>query len=300
MPEKTTNESNVPAVSTEMLYKVQKLLGVSSSVEAADRLPQLKVNPKKKDKQGRRIQEGHFFVQGIENQSELVYAESINLRVLSQLFQWILYDPEQNKVANKTLLIPNFLHEPRDMKGTLRCGKPTSKDLRELPKATQAKYSDIRCFRQLRGLVSYSGITADKEKVTLENVPCILLLKGSNFSPFYDDVEKTMPQGKQFYDYNIKVTAEERENGSVTYYVMRFNPEYSAPLTLDTPVIDTMMHFAKMVTNENNKIEAAYNKSLGATSSVQKAVDNLALSALDQDFDSEEDFDDVYAEVVNQ
>ena len=300
MPEVKENESNVPAVSADVLNKVRELLGSSTSAGTVERLPQLKINPKKKDKQNRRVSEGHFFVQGIESQNELVYAESINLRVLSQLFQWIYYDPEQNKVANKTILIPNFGHEPRDMKGTLRCGKPTSKDLRELPKAAQAKYSDIRCFRQLRGLVSYSGITADKEKVTLENVPCILLLKGSNFNPFNDDVEKTMPKGKQFYDYNIKVTAEERENGSVTYYVMRFNPEYAAPLTLDEPVINTMMHFAKMVTDENKKIESAYNKSLGVSKGIQKAVDNLAVAALDQDFDSEEDFDDVYAEVVNQ
>lgn len=300
MPEVKENESNVPAVSADVLNKMRELLGSSTSAGTVERLPQLKINPKKKDKQNRRVSEGHFFVQGIESQNELVYAESINLRVLSQLFQWIYYDPEQNKVANKTILIPNFGHEPRDMKGTLRCGKPTSKDLRELPKAAQAKYSDIRCFRQLRGLVSYSGVTADKEKVTLENVPCILLLKGSNFSPFNDDVEKTMPKGKQFYDYNIKVTAEERENGSVTYYVMRFNPEYAAPLTLDEPVINTMMHFAKMVTDENKKIESAYNKSLGVSKGIQKAVDNLAVAALDQDFDSEEDFDDVYAEVVNQ
>lgn len=300
MPEVKENKSNVPAVSADVLNKVRELLGSSTSAGTVERLPQLKINPKKKDKQNRKVSEGHFFVQGIESQNELVYAESINLRVLSQLFQWIYYDPEQNKVANKTILIPNFGHEPRDMKGTLRCGKPTSKDLRELPKATQAKYSDIRCFRQLRGLVSYSGVTADKEKVTLENVPCILLLKGSNFNPFNDDVEKTMPKGKQFYDYNIKVTAEERENGSVTYYVMRFNPEYAAPLTLDEPVINTMMHFAKMVTDENKKIEASYNKSLGVSKGVQKAVDNLALAALDQDFDSEEDFDNAYAEVVNQ
>ncbi len=300
MPEVKENESNVPAVSADVLNKMRELLGSSTSAGTIERLPQLKINPKKKDKQNRRVSEGHFFVQGIESQNELVYAESINLRVLSQLFQWIYYDPEQNKVANKTILIPNFGHEPRDMKGTLRCGKPTSKDLRELPKAAQAKYSDIRCFRQLRGLVSYSGVTADKEKVTLENVPCILLLKGSNFNPFNDDVEKTMPKGKQFYDYNIKVTAEERENGSVTYYVMRFNPEYAAPLTLDEPVINTMMHFAKMVADENKKIESAYNKSLGVSKGIQKAVDNLAVAALDQDFDSEEDFDDVYAEVVNQ
>lgn len=61
MPEVKENESNVPAVSADVLNKMRELLGSSTSAGTVERLPQLKINPKKKDKQNRRVSEGHFF-----------------------------------------------------------------------------------------------------------------------------------------------------------------------------------------------------------------------------------------------
>jgi hypothetical protein len=163
---------------------------------------------------------------------EPVYAENVRIRALSQLFQWIHYDPEESKVVNKTLLIPNFRCEARDMKGDIRCGKPTSKILREMPKEEQKKYTDIKCFRQLRVLVSYTGKDADGNEVTVENEPAIMLLKGSNFNPFEDEFIKTIPRGANFYDYWCDVSAEELQNGSV------------------------------MIERENDMVEKAYQKSM--------------------------------------
>ena len=291
-----SNTNNLPATAADLTPEMMQLLGTTAPTGGeTERLPQLKINSKRKDKQNRKVPQGYFFVSGLDNQNELVYAESVKLRVLSQLYQWIHYDPEQNKVTNKTILIPSFNHEARDMGGTTRCGKPTSKDLREMSKAQQAKYSDIRCFRQLRGLVSYTGQTADGEQVTLENVPCILLLKGSNFSPFEDDMVKTLPRGKNFYDYWCDVTAEERENGSVTYYVMRFSPNYAEPASLDKPTIDTMLHMATLVKQENERIEKAYDKALANEKGIQTAVNALAKSALDSDFEDVDDDNVEYA-----
>lgn len=284
--------NNLPANVQDLTPEMQKLLGTTApSGGDGERLPQLKVNSLRKDKQNRRITQGDFFVSGLDPSvaSELVYAESVKLRVLSQLYQWIHYDPEENKVVNKTILIPSFGYEARDMNGTVRCGKPASKELREMPKAKQAKYADIRCFRQLRCLVSYTGKTADGEEVTIENSPCILLLKGSNFSPFEEDVVKTLPKGKNFYDYWCDVTAEERQNGSVTYYVMRFSPNYAEPVPLDKPTFDTMVHMAKLVGAENDRIEAAYDKALAREHGEQSAITALSASSndLDDDFEDE-------------
>lgn len=287
--------TNLPVAAADLSPEMMQLLGTTAPASMeSERLPQLKVNSKRKDKQNRKIPQGAFFVSGLDSQSELVYAESVKLRVLSQLYQWLHYDTEQNKVVNKTLLIPSFSHEARDMTGTVRCGKPTSKDLREMTKAQQAKYADIRCFRQLRGIVSYTGQTADGDEVTIENAPCILLLKGSNFSPFEDDVVKTLPRGRNFYDYWCDVTAEERENGSVTYYVMRFSPNYAEPVTLDKQTVDTMLHMADLVRQENQKVEQAYDKALAREKGTQSAVDALQRPPLDADFDDIEDTDAEY------
>ena len=273
--------TTLPAVSAEKANDVAVLLGAKEApAPTQSRLPKLKVNSMRKDEQGRKIPEGQFTLQG--DGIEPVYAEKVTIRVLSQLFQWLHYDPEENKVANKTLMIPNFRHEARDMKGGLRCGKPTSRVLREASKEEQKKYSDITCFRQLRVIVSYEGETADGTKQTIENQPAILMLKGSNFNPFEDEVVKSLPKGASLYDYPIEVSAEENQNGSVIYYVMHFATDFKKKLVLDDATYETMVVMAEMVKSENDMIEASHQKSLREEQSTDDAIDALALELEDE------------------
>ena len=267
--------------------KLAALLGANDKPQkSANRLPQLKVNTMRKDAQGRKIEQGLFYLNGMD---EPVYAEKVRIRVLSQLFQWIHYDPEENKVVNKTLLIPNFRCEARDMQGGERCGKPTSRVLRDLPKEEQKKYTDIKCFRQLRVLVSYKGKDADGNAETVENEPAILLLKGSNFSPFEDEFIKSIPRGANFYDYWCNVSAEELQNGSVIYYVMHFKPDLKKVLPIDQDVYDTMTHMAGMIKNENDMIEKAYQKSLREGQLDDDAIEAVADVVDDLSADLEDD-----------
>jgi len=277
--------TNVAVIDKAEELKLAALLGTNDKPQSSgDRLPMLKVNTMRKDAQGRKIEQGLFFLSGTD---EAVYAEKVRIRVLSQLFQWIQYDPEENKVANKTLLIPNFRHEARDMRGSIRCGKPPSKELREMSKADQKKYEDIKCFRQLRVLVSYEGKDADGNEVTIENQPAIMLLKGSNFSPFEDEFVKTLPRGANFYDYWCEVSAEELQNGSVVYYVMHFSPDLSEALPLDQPTYETMVHMAEMIKRENEMVDAAHQKALR-----EGQADDDAIDAIDADADLEADLAD--------
>lgn len=267
--------------------KLAALLGAveerSASNNTGDRLPILKINSKRKDDQGRKLEQGLFMLQG--GTDETVYAEKVTIRVLSQLFQWIHFDPEENKMVNKTLMIPNFGCEARDMRGTIRCGKPTSKVLYEMPKAEQKKYVDIKCYRQLRVLVSYTGKDADGDEHTVENVPAIMFLKGANFNPFNDEVVKALPRGANLYDYPIEVSAEEMENGSVVYYVMHFSPNMKSKLPLDQQTYDTMLHMAQLIQKDNEYVDSQYKKAISNANADADAID--ALDSLDADFDEE-------------
>ena len=264
---------NIAVIEKAEEQKLAALLGANDKPQSVDRLPQLKVNTMRKDAQGRKIEQGLFYLNGMD---EHIYAQTVRIRPLSQLFQWINYDPEENKVVNKTLLIPNFRCEARDMKGGERCGKPTSKVLKEMPKEEQKKYTNIKCFRQLRVLVSYKGADADGNEVTIENQPAILLLKGSNFNPFEDEFIKSIPRGRNFYDYWADVSAEELQNGSVIYYVMHFKPDLKKELSLDQPTYDSMKVMADMIERENNVVEKAYQKSLRDGQSYSDAIDAVS------------------------
>ena len=262
--------------------KLAAILGASQDA-GADRMPVLKVNTKRRDAEGKKIPEGHFVVTGTD---EAVYADKVSIRVLSQMFQWMHFDQEAKKLTNKTILIPSFRVEPIDMKGGVRCGKPASKVFRELSKAEQKKYDDITCYRQLRVLVSYTGKTADGAEVTVSNQPAILMLKGSNFSPFEDEVVKRLPKGKNLYDFNITLSTSEHENGSVTYYIIHFEPDLYNPLALDRDTIDTMYHIVDMIEVENRKVREAYDRSLRQSNASDAAMD--AIDDLDGDFLDEE------------
>jgi len=276
--------SEIATIDAAEQRKLNAILGASTDTGGdSDRLPILKVNTKRKNADGKKIPEGEFVVSGPG--VEEVYAEEVHIRPLSQTFQWLHFDSEAQKLASKTIIVPNFRTEPIDSKGTVRCGKPASKVLRQLEPSEQKKYTDIKCYRQVRCLVSYEGKTATGKKATIENQPAILMLKGSNFSPFEDEVVKRMPQGRNLYDFWVKITTEEHENGSVVYWVMHFEPDLGNPVPLDKPTMDTMYHIADMIKSENDNIISQHKEALA-----DKSTDDAALDAIDVSL--EDDFED--------
>jgi hypothetical protein len=249
----------------------------------SNRLPELKINYQRKDKEGRSIKDkiGMFYVKGLEKE---VYAEEVKIRVLSQVFQWIDFDEEEMKPRNRTIMIPRFSMEPIDELGTIRCGKPTSKQMADWGKEEKAKFSTINLFRQLRGLVSYNGVTAEGEEVVIENQPMILMNKRGNYMTFEDQVIKKI-SGRDFKDFWVTVKSIEQEMGSVVYYTFDYEPDLLNPVPLDDDTYQTMLRFAEMISSENDKIKQKYNASLGG----MDAIDMEAMNALDADLEDDHD-----------
>ena len=140
-------------------------------------LPQLRVNYEDETPEGISLKKGTFFV---ADQDEAVYANTVTFRPLTQHFQWVDYDEVQEKTVNRTRFIANFKEEARDEKGGVRCGKPSSKELKANPNLAK-QYESITCYRHLQGIVKYTGKTAAGVETEVENVVS-LRLKGSNFS----------------------------------------------------------------------------------------------------------------------
>ena len=249
----------------------------------SNRLPELKINYQRKDKEGRSIKDkiGMFYVKGLEKE---VYAEEVKIRVLSQVFQWIDFDEEEMKPRNRTIMIPRFSMEPIDELGTIRCGKPTSKQMADWGKEEKAKFSTINLFRQLRGLVSYKGVTAEGEEVVIENQPMILMNKRGNYMTFEDQVIKKI-SGRDFKDFWVTVKSIEQEMGSVVYYTFDYEPDLLNPVPLDDDTYQTMLRFAEMISSDNDRIKQKYNAALGGID----AIDMEAMNALDADLEDDHD-----------
>lgn len=270
-------------IDSAKLAELNAILGLNDKPQqSTNRLPELKFSTQRKDAEGNDIRqfEGMLY---LKNYEQAVYAKNVKIRVLSQLFQWIDYDPDENKVRNKTLLIPFMSHEARDQRGGIRCGKPTSREMKDWSPDRKAQYKSITLFRQLRCLVSYTGTTVDGKEVTVENVPAIILNKNSSYMNFEDEVVKKL-NGRNYNDVWIDVHGEEHQNGSVTYYTWHYTPDLKNPVPMDDKTFDTMIHFAEMVQKENQAIDASYERALR-----ERSIDDDAIDALEDDLDSDLD-----------
>ena len=255
-----------------------------SSAPSDDRLPELKINYQEENEQGQELPRGQFYVKGTGD--DPVFAKTVTFRPLSQLFQWIQYDPEENKVKNKTLMVPMLRDEARDMRGSTRCGKPTSNVLREMSKEEQRQYSDIKCFRQIRGLVSYKGKNADGEEVTIENTPCIIMAKGSGFNQFEDEFLKKIPRGRKMYEYETKMTlTREKGTGGNVWWVMHYDPDLVNAHPMTEEIFETVKVMAGIVKSENERVESAYQKALRDRNLDDDAID--AIAGVVEDLDSD-------------
>jgi len=248
-----------------------------------NRLPELKISSQRKDESGNDIKKhmGEFYVKGL---GEPVYAKSVRVRVLSQLYQWVDFDEEQMRPRNKTIMIPFLNMEPRDELGTIRCGKPLTKDMADWPKAKKAQYDSINLFRQLRGLVTYEGQTADGKTVSIENQPCIIMNKRSSYMKFEQGVISRI-NGREFSDYWLDVTSEEQEMGSVVYYTWKYTPDLKNPVSMDDDTEATLDVIARMVVEENIRIENSYKKNRQNYELNEEALQ--ALKSVEADLDAD-------------
>lgn len=249
------------------------------------RLPQLVINSQVDDDEGNSLPRGHFTIKGVDTSA---YAEKVNFRPLSHHFQYLEWDNVNNRMACKSKIISNFGEEPIDTRGTVRCGKPISSQLRDMAPEQKEKYAGITCFRQVRGLVSGTAKTASGEEVTWDNIPVILMLKGTNFNPFEDEYLKVIPKGRNIWDFQAALTSKRHKNGSVTWFTFHYAPDLKNPLGLDDKVVETIQVIAASIKSENARVKKAYDLALSNQQMDQQAIDALN-NSLDDDLDDELD-----------
>ena len=283
------NQDELNALIADLGSSAEDLQGGGGSF-----LPQLKVwmEDDDDDDNAPRLK-GKLFITG---QEPLVYAKpgTVRFRALTQTFQWTQYDKESNKTVNRTRLLSSFKEEARDEKGTLRCGKPPSKELRD-NKALQEKYKDITTFRRLQGYVSYVGTTADGEEVEVNNVLVSINAKGASYSAFEDEVISNMPAKMRLFDFESAITLSKEKNGSVTYWVMHYEPDFAKTIPLDVPTFNTLKELKEGIDAFNKEVDKKYYEAVHNRDKGDNAIDALKtvsgrpgkLNTLADDFDDD-------------
>lgn len=269
-------------------------MGATTEAPHGARLSRLTTNRRIKDDDGNRLELGQFYLTG---QDKTAYAESVKFRPLSHHFQYVKYNSEEKKkkMENWTVQAANFREEFRDVKGTIRCGRPDGKVMTKLTADERKKYKDVKNIRLIRGLVSFVGKTPDGEEITYDNEPCLIKLSGQNnfqvtdkgvYARFDKQVRDVIPRGYEMWNFELDVTAKEHfsDDGSVFWHTFEWSLDPKAPLAVDQKVYDSIVYIAENVRSENNAVDAAYFAALKGQSDVQGAMDAMG-DDLEADFE---------------
>ena len=232
----------------------------SQSEATGNRLPLLKVNYQDEDDNGNELKKGIF---ALTLPSGTVYGKDVTVRVFADYMQYLDYDPEENSVVNKTI-IHRVGDEPIDETGSVRCGKPTSKDLRDMDADTKAKYKNITCFRYLYSMVSIAdAVDSEGNSVEVVDQPCLLRLKGASFLAFSQDVIEPCKNLKlKFMQVTSKLVTNRQKNGSVTYFTVSFEPDFKTKLDISTDDLQFMSKILDTVNAENKQVIKKHNDAL--------------------------------------
>lgn len=268
----TFNQSDIDALANQLGVSAEDLTG------GGDYLPQLKVNYDEENPETKKeLKKGLFF---LTNQDVTVFAKSVNFRPLLQHFQWTQWDDDNKITINRTIFITNFRQEAIDEKGSVKCGKPPSKELKD-NKELREKYEDITCYRHITGLVSYTGQDENGVEHTVENVVCTLRVKGANFSPFDEEFIKVMPKSSRLWDFSIGLSTTREKNGATYYYVIHFLPDFATRLVMDQTVYDTVVGVNNRMNDINKEIHDKYVKAIASRGTEQAAIDALDITPKD-------------------
>jgi hypothetical protein len=291
--------SELTTIEQQSLQDLSAQLGAGGQGSSNIIMPELKINYDEDDDNGNELKLGDIFVKEDKNDKNFFYAKTVSFRPISQMHQYSIYNTNEQKITCKSRLIADFFEEARDTQGTLRCGKPTSKEMRDIPEEDRKKYSDIKNQRQLRGLVSFTGKNALGEEKTYENYPVLIRLNGQNnyqvdkttdkiFAPFEQQYLKKVPRGSSMWNFNVNITTEKRKNAlKKSYFTYEYAPDFKNQLPMEKDLYDTIMMIKEIIDGENNYVDGRYYKALkGETYDAEAAatLDELHES-LDADYE---------------
>lgn len=222
-----------------------------------------------------------------------VYAKNAKFRPLLQNYQYIDFDKDKEEVVNRSIIFNDFSEEARDEKGTVRCGKPQSKVLKDNP-ALKKAWEHVNLYRSVDGLTTIEGVDVYGKPVKFENVLSTFRGKGTNFSPFQEEYTKLLPKGSMLWDYELVLSTTKHKQdpkSAVNYFIVHFEADFAKKLQFTVEEFDLVKSLARRVEDTNKEIDKKYYTVLSGNKDAElmDAIDITPNeSSLDADFDGDD------------
>ena len=250
------------------------------SIISSGNLSRLTINRAAEDDDGNQLSAGVYTVydSGIEAKVYSIKDKAIQFRPFINAYQYMQYDPDNNSYPCSSVVFKSWKEEPIDTNGGVRCGKVIGKDKEQLTQAEIDAQRNIKCYRLVYGLLSMDGTTATGDATTIDAMPVLFRVTGSNFTPIGEALKSLKGRDSLMQNHLLNLTTKRKKAGSNVYYVSNVSVD-NKEIDFTKKDLEHMDMFSALIEEENSRISEKYqnahkNKERDAASA--KVVNEMA------------------------
>ena len=229
------------------------------SIISSGNLSRLTINRAAEDDDGNQLSAGVYTVydSGIEAKVYSIKDKAIQFRPFINAYQYMQYDPDNNNYPCSSVVFKSWKEEPIDTNGGVRCGKVIGKDKEQLTQAEIDAQRNIKCYRLVYGLLSMEGTTATGDATTIDAMPVLFRVTGSNFTPIGEALKSLKGRDSLMQNHLLNLTTKRKKAGSNVYYVSNVSVD-NKEIDFTKKDLEHMDMFSALIEEENSRISDKY------------------------------------------
>jgi len=229
------------------------------SIISSGTISRLTINRAAEDDDGNQLSAGVYttYDSGIEAKVYSIKDKAIQFRPFINAYQYMEYDPDNNNYPCSSVVFKSWKDEPIDSNGGVRCGKVIGKDKEQLTQAEIDSQRNIKCYRLVYGLLSMEGTTATGDATTVDAMPVLFRVTGSNFTPIGEALKSLKGRDSLMQNHLLNLTTKRKKAGSNVYYVSSVSVD-SKEIEFTKKDLEHMDMFNALIEEENTRISEKY------------------------------------------
>ena len=229
------------------------------SIISSGTLSRLTINRAAEDDDGNALSAGVYTVydSSIEDRVYSIKDKPIQFRPFINSYQYMEYDPNNNSYPCSSVIFKSWKDEPIDTNGGVRCGKVIGKDKEQLSEAEIEAQRNIKCYRLVYGLVSFDGTTPKGEPATVDSLPVLFRVTGSNFTPIGEALKSLKGRESLMQNHLLNLKTTRKKAGSNVYYVSQISVD-NKEVDFTQKDLEHMDMFRALIEEENARVSEKY------------------------------------------
>ena len=219
----------------------------------------LTINRAAEDDDGNQLSSGVYSVydSGIQAKVYSTKDVAIQFRPFINAYQYMEYDADNNNYPCSSVVFKSWKDEPIDTNGGVRCGKVIGKAKEQLTQAEIDSQRNIKCYRLVYGLVSMTGATATGDATTIDALPVLFRVTGSNFTPIGESLKSLKGRDSLMQNHLLNLTTKRKKAGSNVYYVSNVSVD-TKEIPFTKKDLEHMDMFNALIEEENIRVSEKY------------------------------------------